>query len=518
MAARQGPAAVSAGRSDRRLPLLMGLTFLVVGAGIGLRDPWGVDEERFLGVALEMLQEGSPLILRRAGEPYPDKPPLFMWVLALTSMVVGEPRVALRLPGLFAGVGCAACLFDLGRRLWNRRVGLAAGLLFLATIQSMQVLRAGQTDSLLVLWTTLGLYGMVRHLAKGPAWGWYGVAGVAMGLGVMTKGVGFLPLFLLIPYAYGRRRGFRDLAPIPRKGRRWWLGAIGLLGTVATWLVPLLVTVVRSGDPETHAYAQNLLFTQTAQRMAAAWQHREPFWYFPIRVIPLYWLPVVAGLPWLVPAWRRRLARGDGRLLLLLGWVALVVAFFSLSTGKRSLYVYPAVPALTLAAAPTVVALARRVSRTPGRRRFARAAIAAWFLGLIAWGFVEPALLAAAHPRRAVMTAVAERIGADRELALVHWREGQWLFAQNPIVHFGYRAGPEQVGHALAWLREGPDRWLLASDRWLGPCFDMRRAIDAGEDRDDRRLFLVESGMASGRCPPVPARRLYRFRWERPYG
>jgi 4-amino-4-deoxy-L-arabinose transferase-like glycosyltransferase len=518
MAARQGPAAVSGGRSDRRLRLLIGLTLLVVGAGLGLRDPWGVDEERFLGLALEMLQNGSPFILHRASEPYPDKPPLFMWTLAMTSAVIGEPRVAFRLPGLFAAVGCAVCLFDLGRRLWSRPAGLAAGLLFLATIQSMHVLRAGQTDSLLILWTTVGLYGLTRHLAEGPAWGWYGVAGVAMGLGVMTKGVGFLPLFLLIPYVYGRRRGFRHLAPIPWRDRRWWLAPLALLGTLATWLVPMLVTVALSGDPDAHAYARNLLLTQTARRMVAAWQHREPFWYFPIRVIPFYWLPLVVALPWLVPAWRRRLARRDGRILLLLGWVGLVVLFFSLSSGKRSLYVYPAVPALALAAAPVVVALARRLSRSPGRRHVTRTAVVAWLVALIAWGFAEPRLLADGHPRRAVMAAVAQRIGPDRELGLIHWREGQWLFARNPIVHFGYRAGPEQVGRALAWLGEAPDRWLLGSDRWLRPCFDMRQAIDAGEDRDDRRLFLVNLPMASGGCPPIPSGRLYRFRWQRPYG
>jgi 4-amino-4-deoxy-L-arabinose transferase-like glycosyltransferase len=56
----------------RYLPLLIGLALAVVGAGIGLRDPWSVDEERFLGMALELLQNGSWLILHRAAEPYPD--------------------------------------------------------------------------------------------------------------------------------------------------------------------------------------------------------------------------------------------------------------------------------------------------------------------------------------------------------------------------------------------------------------------------------------------------------------
>ena len=124
--------------------------------------------------------------------------------------------------------------------------------------------------------------------------------------------------------------------------------------------------------------------------MVAAWQHREPFWYFLVQVIPVVWLPIVVGLPWLVRAWRRRLLRGDGRLGLLLGWVVLVVTFFSLSSGKRSLYIYPAVPALALAAAPITTALVRRLGSTRGRRRVVRGGTTAWFLAMITWGFAEP--------------------------------------------------------------------------------------------------------------------------------
>jgi 4-amino-4-deoxy-L-arabinose transferase-like glycosyltransferase len=501
----------------RHVRLLVGLSLLVVGSGIGLRDPWGVDEERFLGVAREMLQNGSWLVLHRAGEPYPDKPPLFMWLLALASHVTGAPRVAFRLPGLLAGLVGTLCVYDLGRRLWTRGVGLVAGLLFVATIQSLLVLKAGQTDALLILWTTLGLYGLVRHLTAGPSWGWYAVASVAMGLGVLTKGVGFLPLLLFVPYAEGRRRGFRGLAYIGLADRRWLVGPVLLLGTVAVWLGPLLIRVASSNDPTLHAYAWNLLVKQTAIRMVAAEQHREPFWYFLVQVIPILWLPIVAGLPWLVWAWRRRLARGDGRLALLLGWVVLVVLFFSLSSGKRSLYIYPAVPALALAAAPTIAALAHRLGSTPGRRRALHTGTALWFLAMITWGFVEPFMNARDFPRRAVMAHVARRIGPERELALIHWRDGHWLFAQNPLVHFGYRGGADQTGQALTWLRERPDRWLLASDRWLTPCFDMTQAVYAGHDRG-RDLFLVDARMGTGRCPAQPIQRLYRFRWERPYG
>jgi 4-amino-4-deoxy-L-arabinose transferase-like glycosyltransferase len=498
----------------RYLPLLIALALAVVGAGIGLRDPWSVDEERFLGMALELLQNGSWLILHRAAEPYPDKPPLFMWILALLSELTGSPRVAFRLPGLLSGVVCTMLVYDLGRRLWSRRVGLAAGLLFLTTVQSLLVLRAGQIDALLVLWTTLGLYGLVRHLAAGPAWGWYAVASGAMGLGIITKGVGFLPLFLLVPYLYGRRRGYRYLATIGAD-RRWLVGPVLLLAVVGAWLGPLLVRVSGSGDPILREYARNLLLTQTAERMTQAWQHREPFWYFLVQVIPLLWLPMVAGLPWLVLAWRRRLARGDGRLLLLLAWVALVVLFFSLSSGKRRIYIYPAVPALALAAAPVVAAHLRRLGSTATRRRAIRVVLAVWFVGLVVGGVVETFVVAREYRRREVMAAVAQRIGSEQALGLVQWRDGHWLFAQNPIVHFGYRE-PDQVGQALTWVRGAPGRWLLASDRWLGPCFDMSRAVSLGDDRE-RNLFLVDASMDLGRCAAEPVRRLYRFRWARSY-
>jgi hypothetical protein len=43
-------------------------------------------------------------------------------------------------------------------------------------------------DQLLCLFTTLSLYGLLRHCLRGPAWGWYVVGWAAAGLGIITKG------------------------------------------------------------------------------------------------------------------------------------------------------------------------------------------------------------------------------------------------------------------------------------------------------------------------------------------
>ncbi|MDZ7768122.1 MAG: hypothetical protein U5K38_03085 [Woeseiaceae bacterium] len=72
-------------------------------------------------------------------------------------------------------------------------------------------------------------------------------------------------------------------------------------------------------------------------------------------------MPLTFLLPWLVPAWRRDLRQRSATTLLLGGWILLVLLFFSLSDGKRSVYILPALPALALLAAPHLpMILARR--------------------------------------------------------------------------------------------------------------------------------------------------------------
>jgi 4-amino-4-deoxy-L-arabinose transferase-like glycosyltransferase len=77
-------------------------------------------------------------------------------------------------------------------------------------------------------------------------------------------------------------------------------------------------------------------------------------------VLPVFRLPATAFLPWLVPRWRDAWRRRDGRTSVLIGWILLVVLFFSLSPGKRRVYVLPALPAFALAAGPWLGSLLQR--------------------------------------------------------------------------------------------------------------------------------------------------------------
>ncbi|MDW3713303.1 MULTISPECIES: ArnT family glycosyltransferase [Pseudomonas] len=485
----------------------------MISAGLGMRAPSNVDEERFLGVALEMLQSGDWLIPHRAAEIYPDKPPLFMWVVAALSELGIPPTIALFLPALLAGMVATACLHDLGTRLWNRRVGMIAGLLFLATYQTYSIQRAGQIDGFLLLWIALGFYGMARHLLLGPAWRWFYLACAAMGFGIISKGVGFLPVLMLIPYAYAARRGWNGVVRMPGAGGAWALGLLVALAAIASWLLPLVIKVALYGDEASRAYLDEILLRQTAKRYADAWHHREPFWYFFTHVIPKNWMPLVLALPWLVPAWRRQLARRDGRYLVLLGWVVLVLIFFSFSSGKRKIYIFPAVPGLVLAMAPLVPWLLRRwFAQRPRARKVFIGLTVLWFFAWFARGFIEP-IKDGVNPRHLLMTNVADATRGS-QLVLTQWQEGHWLYARQPLVHFGVLA-PNQTEKAAEWLRANPADYALIRPNELARCFIPDKAKRIG-DGDEEDWFLVQEDADNGQCSDPDATRPYHFAWKHP--
>jgi 4-amino-4-deoxy-L-arabinose transferase-like glycosyltransferase len=169
--------------------------------------------------------------------------------------------------------------------------------------------------------------------------------------------VGFLPLLILIPFAILREQRW---TPRTRNtsAALWAIGLPAFLIAVGTWLVPMLLAA--NADPTLAAYRDEILFRQTVDRYASAWHHREPFYYFIVQVIPGLWLPLTLLLPWLIPQWRDACKQRDLRIALLLSWVVLVVLFFSFSSGKRGVYILPALPAVALASAPYLIELAQR--------------------------------------------------------------------------------------------------------------------------------------------------------------
>ncbi|MGH8152700.1 MAG: ArnT family glycosyltransferase [Rhodanobacteraceae bacterium] len=345
-----------------QLALLFAFALLLLGFGIGLRNPWPSDEPRFALVAREMLTSGEWLFPHRGVELYSDKPPLFMWLEACAYVITGGWRGWFLLPSLLAGLGSIALVYDLVRRQWNRRAALLAAVAVLVSVDFTYQMRAAQIDGVEVFWITLAVYGLLRHLLLGPAWRWYAIGCFAAGLGVITKGVGVLALLVFLPFWFARWRGWAHVLSTQHRDARWWLVVLFLV-PILGWALPMLWSAlhVHAGNPAYARYAHDILLEQTVSRYGEPLHHFHPWWFY-VPVIVFEWLPLSLAIYWAIPGWTRHFRERDARVLLPLAWVVLVVIFFSASGGKRDVYILPALPALALALAPLLPEIVQRTA------------------------------------------------------------------------------------------------------------------------------------------------------------
>src|SRR5262245_28178232 len=165
----------ASGKGARLSDLLwIGLfVLLIIGTGLGVRMPWPADEPRFALVARDMVHSGDWLFPRIGGDLYPDKPPVFFWLLSTGYWLTGSIKASFLIPSFIAACTVAWLTYDLGRRLFCCAAGRAAAIILVVSVQFGMTMRGAQIDPTLCALVTLSLYGLLRHLLLGPAWGWY---------------------------------------------------------------------------------------------------------------------------------------------------------------------------------------------------------------------------------------------------------------------------------------------------------------------------------------------------------
>lgn len=308
---------------------------------------WAPDEPRFAQVAEEMrAQHHGPvdlLVLRLNGEPYTQKPPLYYWLAALLGTPGGHVgEIAARLPSALAGIACIALTFLLAARLSQRPiVGVISGAILLTVFRFGHFTRRAGLDVMLSGFILLALFAMVQlRDARRERGAWFYALHVSLGLAVLTKGpVGLLPIpaFAVFLFWQGNLKQFRNVFPI------WSFGLS--LGPALLWITAV-VALTPSGFFE-EAVVDNLF-----GRFFSGTAHIRPWTYFFVH-FPLEFLPWTLLWP-LAFSHTRRLAgdsedsalRSGTRLLTI--WIGLCFVFFTLSAGKRGLYMLPTYPPLAI--------------------------------------------------------------------------------------------------------------------------------------------------------------------------
>jgi 4-amino-4-deoxy-L-arabinose transferase-like glycosyltransferase len=173
-----------------------------------------------------------------AGVMTVDKPPLALWVQALSVRVFGFSSSSMLVPQALMGVGTVALAYDLTRRVFGRPAGFVAGLVLALTPITVAISRHNNPDALVVLCSTAALWFTVRALLDGRT-RWLVWAGVMVGLGFETKmGAALLVLPALVAaYLWVAPRG-RLVAMRQLLTGGVAMAVVGLAWPVLMWLTP----------------------------------------------------------------------------------------------------------------------------------------------------------------------------------------------------------------------------------------------------------------------------------------
>ena len=358
-------ASTAAARPDgaglRRGPLLalVALATGVVAGRLVAGDLVG-DPVIYAALAKAMVQRGDWGTLFLAGKPFFDKPPLVIWLTALSFETFGVTTWSARLAGAVPGVLACLVLARLGTLLAGPDVGLAAGAILALTPGFVRFASTLLLDPMMLLAALLALLAMARAWERGGRGLWR--AGAWLGVAFLAKGALALIAVPILPVLW-----VATPAASRPPARALVAAAVAFLAVVLPWHLYELA----QWDG---AFVRGYLY-DVQEKMGG---HPPLATYLrALGVTTLPWLPLAALGAW--RAWRPGAGRWPA-LRLLVVWTAVAYGALLLAGKHSPRYLMLLHPAVALWAALAVApVLGRRVAPA-----VAMVAALAW-LAILVW-------------------------------------------------------------------------------------------------------------------------------------
>lgn len=201
----------------KRRDLIINIAILALGAllfipGIGSYRLFDWDEINFAESAREMLVTGDWFNVQINFESFWEKPPLFIWMQALSMKAFGVGEFAARFPNAVAGILTLLLLFNIGRKARDTRFGVIWTMMYGISFLPFFYFKSGIIDPWFNLFIFLAFYFFSRYTdpeAASRRARHAALSAAAMGLAIMTKGpVAFL-IFALTFLVWLASRRFR---------------------------------------------------------------------------------------------------------------------------------------------------------------------------------------------------------------------------------------------------------------------------------------------------------------------
>lgn len=281
-----------------------------------------------------ILTTGDWLTLHFNGQIIFDKPPLYYWLVAILSKLIGFSEFSMRFWAALSGVLTVVTTYFLGKKFYNERTGFLSAIIVMTAFQFLVQSRIAELDIVLCFFILLSLFLFYRGYTEKKRKD-YLYAYFPMGLAMLIKGVlgVALPLFtiflfLLIKKELGK---IREMFPV--------LGLviialIGLPWYIAEYLIHGKVFL---------DFALGFLFLSRFQGVVSG--HTGPWYYYFIALL-LGFAPWSQFLP--LAFWKTFKDGKSAPSLLILCLVLPAFLVFSIAKTKIPNYILPLYPFLAI--------------------------------------------------------------------------------------------------------------------------------------------------------------------------
>jgi len=323
------------------LLVLSSLTFFL---GLGRQAITDSDEAFYAESAREMVEGRDWLTPHFNYEERWQKPILYYWFTAAMFAGTDVTEFGARFGSALSGIGLVLLTWRAAQQLTGNNTGAwIAGAIAATCYGYFAMARFALPDLPLALFITATIWCAMRaseRVEKLPA-SWAAVAGLAAGLGFLTKGplALIVPALVLVPIWWRERRRFTF--------RPAYLALALVLFALAglPWYVAMWAT-------HGNAYLQSFFVSDNLERFATTrYNDARAVWYYvPILLGGMLpWTMFLVVLPWRrlrdIVQKRRPLADVEWRLLI---WALAPFLLFTVSIGKQPRYILPVLPPIAM--------------------------------------------------------------------------------------------------------------------------------------------------------------------------
>ena len=180
---------------DRFLPMMLCIFgLLLFSPFLGSVHLFDWDEINFAEAAREMILTGDYLRVHIDYQPFWEKPPLFLWMQALSMQIFGINEFAARFPNALCGALTLPLLFLLGKQLQGRTIGLLWSIMYAGSFLPHFYFKSGIIDPWFNLLIILGVLIPTLPAIKQRFMLSALMSGTCIGLAILTRG----PVALII--------------------------------------------------------------------------------------------------------------------------------------------------------------------------------------------------------------------------------------------------------------------------------------------------------------------------------